>query len=125
MIMGTISELHRSLYGPEGSRGLTTVGPARTAQTWPLLVATKCFPRRESGGFLCVIDRLELLQTSKAARALPEAIRDTALNLPGLHWVLCGAKGIVPTCASSPRLEGTPDSSTRRPSSRRRSPLTP
>jgi hypothetical protein len=26
MIMGTISELRRSLYGPEGSKGLTTEG---------------------------------------------------------------------------------------------------
>jgi hypothetical protein len=26
MIMGTISQLHRSLYGPEGCRGLTTEG---------------------------------------------------------------------------------------------------
>src|SRR5690606_36590928 len=65
-----------------------------------------CFPSRETGGFLCVIDNLELLETSKAARTLTESMRDDVLDLPGLIWVLCGARGIVRTSASSPRLEG-------------------
>jgi hypothetical protein len=53
-----------------------------------------------------VIDNLELLNNSRTARALLEALRDTMLDLPGLRWVLCGAKGIVRTAASSPRLQG-------------------
>ena len=47
-----------------------------------------CFPSRSSGGFICVIDNLELLETSKSARELLESIRDELLNIKGLRWVL-------------------------------------
>lgn len=55
---------------------------------------------------VCVIDNLELLQTSDSARRQLEALRDELLNVSGLRWVLCGALGIVLGVASSPRLEG-------------------
>lgn len=64
------------------------------------------FPTPTTGGFVCTIDNLELLETSQAARALLEAVRDSVLGLPGLRWVLCGARGIVRAAASSPRLQG-------------------
>lgn len=64
------------------------------------------FPTLEAGGFVCVIDNLELLETSQAARSLIESLRDSLLNRQGLRWVLCGARGILRTAASSPRLEG-------------------
>lgn len=66
----------------------------------------QCFPTPQSGAFVCVIDNLELLETSKEARALLESMRDGVLSQRGLKWVLCGARGIVRTSASSPRLEG-------------------
>ncbi|WP_157186714.1 hypothetical protein [Nocardia jiangxiensis] len=66
----------------------------------------QCFPSSQSGAFVGVIDNLELLETSKEARALLESMRDGILSSPGLKWVLCGARGIVRTSASSPRLEG-------------------
>ncbi|GFE60624.1 ATP-binding protein [Geobacter sp. AOG2] len=64
------------------------------------------FPSMESGGVVCVIDNLELLESSKKARAMLEALRDEILTIQGLRWVLCGALGIVLGVASSPRLEG-------------------
>ena len=66
----------------------------------------QCFPSAEAGGLICVIDNLELLETSQGARTLLESMRDEVLGLPGLRWVLCGSRGIVQTAASSPRLEG-------------------
>lgn len=64
------------------------------------------FSTQRSGGVICVIDNLELLQTSEAARRYLEALRDELLTIPGLRWVLCGALGIVIGVATSPRLEG-------------------
>lgn len=84
------------------SAGFTEAGFAATVSEW----LRSCFPSNSSGGFLCVIDNLELLDTSKAARALLEAARDEILGLQGLRWVLCGARGIVRSAASSPRLQG-------------------
>jgi hypothetical protein len=65
-----------------------------------------CFPSHEQGGFIGLIDNLELLETSQHARAQLEALRDSLLNRPGLRWVLCGARGIVRSAASSARLNG-------------------
>jgi DNA-binding MarR family transcriptional regulator len=55
---------------------------------------------------LCNIDNLELLETSKNARNLLEAIRDEVLRVQGLRWVLCGARGIVRAAASTQRMQG-------------------
>jgi len=48
------------------------------------------FPEAASGGIICTIDNLELLQSSEYARSL----------------LLCGALGIVYGVVASPRLEG-------------------
>lgn len=88
--------------GPNTSSGFTESGFSATVSRW----LRECFPSRQAGGFVCVIDNLELLETSQVARNLLEAMRDTVLSVPGLRWVLCGARGIVRTGASSPRLEG-------------------
>jgi hypothetical protein len=69
-------------------------------------ILTQAFPEEASGGVICVIDNLELLQTSEAARDLLEALRDELFNIQGLRWVLCGALGIVRGVTSSPRLDG-------------------
>lgn len=87
---------------PNSSAGYSSAGFQAAMTTW----LRDCFPSRQSGGFICVIDNLELLETSQTARALLESMRDTVLDLPGLRWVLCGARGIVRTGASSQRLEG-------------------
>lgn len=64
------------------------------------------FPTASNGGVICVIDNLELLQTSEAAKSLLEQLRDSLLTVPGLRCVLCGANGITWSLASSMRLEG-------------------
>ena len=69
-------------------------------------ILAQVFPQESSGGVICVIDNLELLQTSEAARDLLEALRDELFNVQGLRWVLCGALGIVRGVTSSPRLDG-------------------
>ena len=53
-----------------------------------------------------MLDNLELLDTSRVARETMESMRDGILNFPGVRWVLCGAKGIVRSIASTPRFHG-------------------
>jgi DNA-binding MarR family transcriptional regulator len=69
-------------------------------------VLAELFPKGENGAVICVIDNLELMKTSKAARELIEALRDRVLTVPGLRWVLSGAAGIVRGIGSTPRLSG-------------------
>lgn len=64
------------------------------------------FPTAEDGGIICIIDNLELLESSKNARNVIEQLRDDILTIGGMRWVLCGALGIILGVASSPRLEG-------------------
>lgn len=84
------------------SAGFNEAGFGSIVEGW----LRQTFPSPEAGGFVCVIDNLELLETSQAARRLLEAMRDEVLGLPGLRWVLCGSRGVVQTAASSSRLEG-------------------
>lgn len=55
---------------------------------------------------MCVIDNLELLHSSKAAKKVIEALRDTAFSIKGIKWILCGSSGVVRGVAASPRLVG-------------------
>lgn len=87
---------------PNSGIGFTESGFTSTIQLW----LKECFPSKSSGAFICIIDNLELLETSRSARELLEAIRDELLNINGLRWVLCGARGIIRSSASSPRLQG-------------------
>ncbi|MBP2309689.1 hypothetical protein GBZ48_18240 [Azospirillum melinis] len=64
------------------------------------------FPNARSGSFICVLDNLELLDTSTKARATLEELRDGVLSLPGVKWILCGARGILRSVVSTPRLQG-------------------
>lgn len=64
------------------------------------------FPYGSEGGVVCIIDNLEILETSDAARKSLEQLRDSLFNFSGIRWVLCGALGIVKSIAASPRLEG-------------------
>lgn len=64
------------------------------------------FPYNTNGGVVCVIDNLELLQTSDVARKQLEQFRDKLFSYTGLRWVLCGSLGIVRGIMSTPRLQG-------------------
>lgn len=68
----------------------------------------RCFPTPAAGGIVCVLDNLELLQTSVRARSTLEALRDRVFGVRGLRWVLCGSRGIVAR-ARSQRLSGVFD----------------
>jgi hypothetical protein len=104
---GGISVLGSGVTGerssePNAGSGFNEAGFIATVDRW----LRDCFTSPLAGGFICVIDNLELLETSQAARAHLERLRDALLDQTGLRWVLCGAKGIVRSAASSPRLEG-------------------
>lgn len=58
------------------------------------------------GGVICVLDNLEILNTSQAARQKLETLRDDLFSKHGIKWVVCGARGIVRSVATSPRLQG-------------------
>ncbi|WP_417260619.1 hypothetical protein [Celeribacter sp.] len=60
----------------------------------------------DKGGIVCVIDNLEILNTSQVARQRLEALRDDLFARHGMKWVVCGARGIVRSVASSQRLQG-------------------
>lgn len=91
----------------EASETNTSAGFERSGFKKVVLECLKeVFPTSDSGGIVCVVDNLELLESSKIARITLEALRDEVLTIPGLRWVLCGALGIVLGVASSPRLEG-------------------
>lgn len=67
---------------------------------------TEMFPKSSDGALVAIIDNVELVRTSSEAGRVLEHIRDTTLSLPGVRWVLCGAKGIMRASVTSPRLNG-------------------
>ncbi|MGY1987127.1 hypothetical protein ACI792_12960 [Blastococcus sp. SYSU DS0669] len=87
---------------PNESTGFNEQGVYELVRSW----LRGAFPDARSGGFVCVLDNLELLETSVKARQLLEAVRDTVFRMPGLRWILCGARGIVRSTVSSQRLQG-------------------
>jgi DNA-binding MarR family transcriptional regulator len=87
---------------PNDAAGFAEDGFIATVNEW----LAECFPSPQAGGFVCVLDNLELLETSHSARTFLETLRDSLFNVPGLKWVLCGARGIVRSAAASPRLNG-------------------
>ncbi|GAD09326.1 hypothetical protein GFGA_1c1146 [Gluconobacter frateurii NBRC 103465] len=64
------------------------------------------YPAGSQGGFVCLLDNMELLDTSLIARKVLEDLRDSVLSFPGIKWVLCGARGIIRSVASTNRLQG-------------------
>jgi DNA-binding MarR family transcriptional regulator len=87
--------------GLNTSAGFTQSGFQATVRRW----MNEAFPPG-SGGFVGVIDNLELIDTSADAQDLLERLRDPVLQLSGMRWVLCGARGIARSLAATPRLNG-------------------
>jgi hypothetical protein len=84
------------------STGFERSGLRKTIQN----LLEEVFPSQDSGGVVCTIDNLELLQSSDVARSFLEQLRDELFNIRGLRWVLCGALGIIYGIVASPRLDG-------------------
>ena len=80
-------------------------GFRKTVLDWLISI----FPYGDLGGVVCIIDNLELLQTSDSARKKLEQLRDKLFSYSGIRCVLCGSLGIVSGILSSPRLEGRLD----------------
>lgn len=97
-----VGGVERPSRSPNTSSGFDESGFRETIRQW----LAETFPSAQSGAFICVIDNLELLNTSQAARQQLEELRDSLLSLRGLRWILCGARGIVRSAAASPRLSG-------------------
>ncbi|UED71594.1 hypothetical protein [Brevibacillus sp. HD3.3A] len=84
------------------SNGFRESGLEKQVHEW----LNTMFPKGSGGGIICIIDNLELLETSSVARTKLEELRDRLLNVPGIRWIICGANGIVRSVLSSNRLEG-------------------
>jgi hypothetical protein len=86
--------------GLNHSTGLTQIGFDSLIRQW----LNEIFSVQGSGGVVCVIDNIELLETGTTARRMLEALRDKLFNINGLRWVFCGANGVIHSLAASPRL---------------------
>lgn len=84
------------------SEGFNAAGFEKLIRNW----LAEIFPQHGSGGVVCIIDNIELLETAPKAKKVLEALRDRLFNAAGLRWVICGANGIVSGVVSSPRLSG-------------------
>jgi hypothetical protein len=84
------------------SSGFTTSGLTKLVIQW----LESIFPDDQTGGVICVIDNLELLETSSVARRTIESLRDTLFTIKGIRWILCGAHGIINSVVASQRLVG-------------------
>lgn len=84
------------------SDGYVRSGFMKTVTGW----LENIFPEDRNGGVVCVLDNLELLETSSDARKKIEALRDTLFSIRGLRWILCGAHGILQGVVASQRLVG-------------------
>lgn len=89
-------------FAPNTSSGFGEEGVLEILKGW----LREAFPTASSGGFVCVLDNLKLLETSAKARSILEAVQDTVYRMQGLRWILCGARGIVRSTLSSQRLQG-------------------
>lgn len=87
---------------PNESEGFSELGCNNAVQSQ----LDHLFPSPNSGGVICTLDNIELLEQSRRAREALEYLRDTLFDRRGLIWVICGAKGIVRSAASSQRLQG-------------------
>lgn len=82
--------------------GFEKNGFRRAVQNW----LQGMFPNPNSGGIVCIIDNMELLEKSKLARKIIEELRDKLFSIQGIRWIMCGSHGIITSIVSSPRLEG-------------------
>lgn len=64
------------------------------------------FPTNEDGGIICILDNLELLESSKSARKTIDYLRDNVININGTKWVFSGSNGIISSIIKSTRMAG-------------------
>ncbi|MFJ4078645.1 hypothetical protein ACIP2Z_06810 [Streptomyces iakyrus] len=67
---------------------------------------SQCFPDHATGGVICILDNLEMLEKSPEHKVMLESLRDTVFGQEGLHWVMCGTDHVIRTVVSTPMLQG-------------------
>lgn len=87
-------------YGSEPNLVVTESGFQRNVRQ----LLKECFPEG-SGGIVCIMDNLEILQTAGRARETLDELRDKVFDIPQVRWVLSGSRGIV-SRAKSEKLSG-------------------
>jgi hypothetical protein len=60
----------------------------------------------DSGGVVCLLDNLELADTSENARRLLDQLRDSLFAFPRLRWIVSGSLGVVNGLRMSNRFSG-------------------
>lgn len=88
--------------GPNGGHGFERNGFKTAINNWLRVL----FPNEDAGSVVCVLDNLELLQSSRHAKETIEVLRDRMFSVHGIRWILCGSSGIVKGVATSPRMVG-------------------
>ncbi len=64
------------------------------------------FPTNEDGGIICILDNLELLETSITAIKTINYLRDNVINITGTKWIFSGSNGIISSVVKNTRLAG-------------------
>jgi hypothetical protein len=96
-----------SVNGSAGTATTTNASPGFTKEGIEALVRSwldAIFTVQGSGGVICVIDNLELLESGPNAKRMLELLRDRLFNINGIRWVFCGANGVILSLAASERL---------------------
>lgn len=111
-VFGTkVAGLNTPLAGISLGKGKApTSSPAYSAFGFPKAMKSlleNCFPNPGHGGFVAIVDNLELMRTSQNVRDVLDLMRDNVLAQAGLRWILCGARGVVRSAASTERLADT------------------
>jgi hypothetical protein len=96
----TLSGSYGRSSEPNTSEGFQQSGFREAVKT----LLAEAFPPG-SGGVICILDNLEIVESTGAARRTLDELRDRLFNVPQLRWVLCGSRGIV-SRARSERLSG-------------------
>jgi hypothetical protein len=92
-------------FGMNAGGGRAPTGGQFETVGFPNLVTSwlSSFHERK-GKVVCVIDNLEILETSSNAKKVFNALRDELLVMNGVKWVLCGSLGVVRGMASAGSL---------------------
>ncbi|MEO9239851.1 MAG: hypothetical protein ABI418_17365, partial [Jatrophihabitantaceae bacterium] len=94
-------------FGAAGTRGVNTSSGFSESGFNSIVrrELSRVFPSPAAGAVVCILDNLELLGASDAARHALETLRASLLEVSALRWVFVGSKGII-TSARSTRLSG-------------------
>jgi hypothetical protein len=100
VLSATVNGTQAGASQANSSSGFSKDGIEALVRSW----LDSIFTIQGSGGVVCVIDNLELLESGPSARRMLELLRDRLFNINGIRWVFCGANGVILGLAASERL---------------------